>query len=247
MRLACFGLLALFAATAHAEDKLLACVEDADYPPFTYFERTGDKQIPKGSTPAMVERLSRQIGVPIEIVVTSMKRCLNGVERGSFDIGMDFYRDAERNRKYDYSSPYLSLQPHYYFDKTRFPDGLEVRSRADLKRYRGCGVYSYSYEHFDLSEGPAFDTSSRSQTNAVRMLFAGRCDYFPAEREVIEGYRLVGGAELADNPRLGLAPVADAPAPQLHFLYSKHSPRVQKLRPAIDAFLLTQRKAVGGK
>ena len=59
MRLACFGLLALFAATAHAEDKLLACVEDADYPPFTYFERTGDKQIPKGSTPAEMAALIR--------------------------------------------------------------------------------------------------------------------------------------------------------------------------------------------
>jgi len=42
---------------------------------------------------------------------------------------------------------------------------------------------------------------------------------------------------------VGSAAVSDATAPQLHFIYSRHSARVQALRPAIDAFLDAEKKA----
>jgi len=247
MRLACLCLLSLLAAGARAEDKLLACTEDADYPPFTYVDHsTGQRQI-RGITVDLIDRLSKQIEVPIEIVMTSLKRCLLGVERGVYDIGLDFYKDADRARKFDYSPPYMALQPYYFFDKSRHPEGLEVRSKKDLQNYRGCGIIGYSYAHYGLAEGPKFNIAAQSHIMVGRMLFAGRCDYFPAAKELIEGYRAMGDTDLVDNPKLGFAPVPDVLAQNIHLIYSRDSARLKSLRPAIDAFLVAQRKAAGGK
>mgnify|MGYP001255454307 FL=1 len=241
MRLACLCLLSLLAASARAEDKLLACTEDADYPPFTYVDRSSGQRQIRGTTADLLDRLGRQIGMPIEIVMTSLKRCLLGVQRGIYDIGLDFYKDAERARKFDYSPPYMALQPYYYFDKSRYPEGLDVRRKADLHNYRGCGIIGYSYAHFGLAEGPKFDISAQSHLTVGRMLFAGRCDYFPAAREIVEGYRAMGETEIVDNPKLGFAPVPDAPAQNIHLIYSRESARLKSLRPAIDAFLVAQK------
>jgi len=243
MRLARFCLLLLLAAGARAEDKLLACTEDADYPPLTYVDRAGGQRQIRGITADLLDRLSKQTGVPIEIVMTSLKRCLLGVQRGIYDIGLDFYKDAERARKYDYSPPYMALQPYYFFDKSRYPEGLDVRRKADLHKYRGCGIIGYSYAHFGLAEGPKFDISAQSHTVVGRMLFAGRCDYFPAAREIVEGFRAMGETEIVDNPKLGFAPVPDAPAQNIHLIYSRESASIKTLRPAIDAFLATQKPA----
>jgi polar amino acid transport system substrate-binding protein len=226
-----------------AEEKLLACTEDADFPPFTYRDSTDPARPLKGSTVDLMARLASHLQRPIEIVQVSLKRCLAGVERGTYDMGLDFYKDEERQRRFEYSLPYVSLQPYYYYDKNRYPNGLEVLAKADLRKYRGCGVIGYSYAHYGLQPGPGFDVTAQSQVVAGRMLFAGRCDFFPTAKEIMDAYRGTGEREIVDNPRLGGIPVPGLATQDIHLIYPRNSARMQALRPAIDAFLSSQRAA----
>jgi len=244
MRCFCAVLLTMFSTLVLAEEKLLACTEDADFPPFTYRDSSDPARPLKGSTVDLMKRLANHLNRPIDIVQVSLKRCLLGVERGTYDMGLDFYKDEERQRRFEYSVPYMALQPYYYYDKARYPNGLVVRESADLRKYRGCGIIGYSYAHFGLQPGPGFDVAAQSQVVAVRMLFAGRCDYFPTGKEIMEAHRDIGASEVVDNPRLGGAPVPGATAEEVHLIYPRNSPRMQVLRPAIDAFLSSQRGAL---
>lgn len=234
-------LLPFMAIPAIAGEKLLACTEDADYPPFTYREKGNPARQLSGTTVGLMARLSAQINVPIEIVQVSLKRCLLGVERGTYDLGLDFYKDDERAGRFDFSPSYMALHPYYFYDKSRHPEGLDVQRKGDLQKLRGCGIIGYSYAHFGLQEGPKLDVAAQSHLVAGRMLFAGRCDYFPAAHEIMEGYRKMGETEIVDNPKLGFAPVPETRAQEIYLIYSRKSERLRPLRPAIDAFLLNEK------
>lgn len=216
---------------------LKLCEDDADYAPFIYREKDSQNQSTgqfAGSTVELVRKLSLALKIPMKIELYPIKRCMKYIEDGQFDIGMDFYLDPERAQKFDYSPPYYTLTAQYYFNTKLQPEGLNIQSAADLKKYQGCGLSGYSYEHYGLKEGAKFEVGARNHAIVLQKLMIGRCDYFVEEMEVIDGYTLVGDYRFAQNPNLGHAPVPGVKAPSLYFIYSKKSPKTAAFKLKID-------------
>lgn len=225
-------------AGAQAAEPLKACVEDSDYPPFTYFKDDGKGvKLPVGQTVDYLNALSKALGQPITIQALPQLRCLNSLEQGEVTLGMDFFLDSTRTAKFDYSKPYFVLEPRYFYSRKRFPTGLPISGKADLRKYPGCGLRGYSYEHYGLNSGPMFDTGTSSHDAAFKKLLAGRCDFFVEEAEIIAGYNLTGQPGVGNNPDIGSAPIADVVKPTIHFLISRKHPDTQALRERIDAFI----------
>lgn len=230
-----FSLSAFFVSTLTLADNptLKLCEDDADYAPFIYRDKNAQGQF-TGTTVELVRKLSLALKIPMNIELYPIKRCMKYIEDGQFDIGMDFYLDPERAKKFDYSPPYYTLTAQYYFNKKSHPQGLNIQAAADLKKYQGCGLSGYSYEHYGLKEDAKFEVGARNHAIVLQKLMLGRCDYFVEEMEVIDGYALVGDDQLANNPDLGHASVPGVKAPSLYFIYSRKSPKISAIKLKMD-------------
>lgn len=213
------------------------CVDD-NFAPFEYAPPRAAHAV-RGATISLIEHILKRNNITYRIEWFPWTRCLAYVKQGAIQIGMDAYYDARRNQDIIYSEPYYTLTPQYYYSRSHFPAGLNIRRLADLKRYRGCGVLGYSYTHYALRKED-LDLGALDHASLIRKLKIGRCDYFVEELEVMRGYALTGPSYLSD-PDLGHGPTPGATAPKLHFILSRSTPMLRKLLPAINRGIIQLR------
>ena len=224
-----------FAQTA----KPLTVCADPDPPPFTYWKRDANGQKRAEFTGSSVDTLRAvfaHLGRAVEFNGEyPWARCLLMVETGQIDFAMDAYYDADRAKRFAYTTHYNTLTPQVFFLASR---PVRVKALADLKKYRGCGMIGASYAHYGL--GPKELDLGVGYESLIKKLKAQRCDYFVEETEIFAGYRLAGTDYLSD-PQIRHAPVPGATAPAKHLITAKDS-EAAKLIPAINAALksLTQ-------
>jgi polar amino acid transport system substrate-binding protein len=223
------------AAPTAAMPGVTLCVDD-NFPPFEYADPALKKlgqHVVRGSTISLVNGILKPYGIPYQIKWYPFSRCMAEVEQGSIDVGLDAYYDPDRARMLTYSKPYFSLTPQYFYSKKRYPNGLNITSTQDLKKYKGCGIHGYSYLHYGLRAQDLFNNDSLSDAGLVHMVQYNRCDYFVEELEVLQGLALTEQAILK-IPDLGHASVPGAESPQLYFFLSKSSQTTQWLLPILN-------------
>jgi polar amino acid transport system substrate-binding protein len=205
--------------------------EDDSYAPFVYADpATPDN--PRGATAAWVGEMFERAGIAYKITLMPWARCMNAVQQGLFQIGMDAYYDSDRAKTFVYSKPYFTLTPQYYYSRKRHPSGLKIASRRDLKKYQGCGIQGYSYDHYGLNVFD-LDFEANNHSELVEKIEYGRCDYFVEELEIMRGFSLFGQHYLADAD-LGHGAVPDVPAPQLHFILGRNNAQSSWLLPFLN-------------
>jgi polar amino acid transport system substrate-binding protein len=223
-------LLLLVVSATHAHGVLRMC-EDDNYAPFVY-RGTDDGHAMRGATVELVRSFFLHSGIAIKIDPLPWARCLAYVKDGTYQVGMDAYYDAERARSYVYTRPYFTLTPQYYYSHSRFPGGLVINRRADLRKYHGCGIHDYSYAHYGLGK-QEIAANVEDHAALVRKIKGGRCDYFVEELEVMQGFALTGQNYLSD-PDLVHGPISDVPPPQLHFILTRDSSSTAWLLPFLN-------------
>ncbi|GAA5174181.1 hypothetical protein GCM10025771_03230 [Niveibacterium umoris] len=195
---------------------------DPDPPPWTYWVRDARGQKTErfeGASVDMVRTIFKRLGKEVEFIGSvPWVRCLKLVETGEIDYAMDAYADPERARRFAYSAHYNTLTPQVFF---RADTPLNIRTIADLKHYRGCGMIGASYAHYGLDPRD-LDLGVTTYDAMIRKLKAGRCDFFVEELEVISGYRFLGRDYIGDAA-MRHAPVADARAPAKHLIAARVS------------------------
>lgn len=231
-------LLGLVAMAAGAQAKpLTACGEPGIGPPWLY--RTPDQPQPlSGFLVDLWPPLFATLGVELRLIGDlPFKRCLRAVAAGEIDFALAAYHDDERAKTLAYSAPYKTFTPQVFF---RAAQPLKIASRADLKRWRGCGKNGASYAHYGLVAGD-LDQGARNYQQLIEKLLLGRCDYFVEELEVIAQLEL-GKADHLATPGLAHAPLPDVPPPAFHVVAARGS-AAAALLPRLDAaFAEAQRK-----
>jgi len=231
------GLLgALAASGAAANEREVTVCADPDPPPSVYWVRDAQGHKTQALTGFGVDLMNEafaRLGVKVRwIGHYPWARCMKEVEDGRTDFAYGAYYSEERARRFAYSVPLRALTPQVFSMRDR---PVDVRSKADLKRYAGCGLTGASYAHYDL--GPAdLDTGVNTYAKLITKLKLGRCDYFVEELEVILRLKDVGQDLLADED-LVHGPVPDATAPTTHLIAGKASAAAARL-PELDAVLI---------
>jgi polar amino acid transport system substrate-binding protein len=219
-------------AFAMDTDRVKVCA-DPDPPPWTYWKRDASGQKSAEFVGFSVDVLNAafgRIGKTVEFHgELPWSRCLVMVEEGQMDFAMDAYFDADRAKRFAYTTHYNTLTPQIFFRRAR---PVRVQSLSDLKSLKGCGMNGASYSHYglnasDLDLGPGYD-------NMIKKLKAERCDYFVEELEVIAGYKIIGTDYLSD-PAIANSPVPLAKAPAKHLITAKNGPWAKLIAPLDNA------------
>lgn len=222
------AVLSLAALTAQAQP-MTACGEPGLGPPWLY--RTPGQPQLKGFLVDLWTPLFARQGIELKLIGDlPFKRCLRAVAQGEIDFALAAYRDEERAQTLAFSAPYKTFTPQVFFRAAR---PLQITSRADLKRWRGCGKNGASYAHYGLAPGD-LDQGARNYQQLIEKLMLGRCDYFVEELEVIEQLELGKVNHLA-TPGLAHAPLPDVPAPAFHLVAARGSAAAAALLPRLNA------------
>jgi polar amino acid transport system substrate-binding protein len=225
-------LISLLAASrpALAGQEVNLC-EANDFAPFV-FPSPGRPGVLQGATVELVSQMFQRAHIAYRIRLMPWARCLASVQQGSDQIGMDADYLPASAQQLTYSKPYYTLTPQYFYSRRRFPKGMAISASADLKKYSGCGIFGYSYQHYGLSNHD-LDTSSRNRDSLMRKLEFGRCEYFVEDLEVMRAEALTGHSA-SNNPDLAHGPVPDATPPELHFILTKSSVQTATLLTLIN-------------
>ena len=217
-----FGLVPSQGAWAQDANILTGCSSES--PPFVI---TKDGIGQSGFSVELMRRVAQQIGQEADIRELPWARCLNEVQAGRIDVAVDAFEDAERRKKFYYTSPYYTLTPQIFYPTRRRGPGLPATTVADLKGFRGCGIHGYTYEHYGLDE-KQLDLGAKSNKQMITMLLANRCDYAVEELEYIMGGRSIE-KDWPDETSLSSFTPQWAIRPKLHLLVGRSHRRAVKL------------------
>jgi len=226
-------LLALPSMTAQAADKTVtAC---ADPPAWTFMALDASGAMVRSNgffSLEMLEAAMARMGRSVRFLPMPWARCMQQVAAGQVDFALGAYYSDERATRFSYSVPYSKGTPQVFFMRAR---ALRIAQKADLHRYRGCGLIGGSYGHYGL-EAKELDLGVNTYEKLVKKLRANRCDYFVEELEVIAGYKHMGTDYLAD-PALMHSPVPGVSAPAAHLIAGLNT-RASAMMPELNIALL---------
>lgn len=215
--------------TALAQPNILSdktiyiCDDLAEWPPYIYFERIDNKKTDRivGFSVDVIQAILSSQNINFEIRLLPWKRCLYEVERGeNFQILLDASYSDERAEKFHISQPYYTSSPYYFYSKKHHPNGLDIQTAADLKKYRVSGISGYNYTNYGLSTE---DVRATVETHEplILQLHHNRADLFPEWFEIIQGFAKLGRDFLADE-NLGYAPVPGVDSTPFHIMFPKN-------------------------
>lgn len=198
-------------------DEPLRLVSDR-WPPYT------DAKMPGGGLAVhLVSSVLTRAGYSIEYSEVPWPRALYGVQNGEYDVLVDAWYNAEREKYGHYSEPYLVNRVRV-LKRTDSPIAFE--RMADLYPYRFAVVRGYSYS-------PEFNGDKRLHkvpvlnfANAALMVAAGRVE-LTLEDELTASYQL--NHELRDvRDKLEFLPKPLSENP-LYILVSRSNPKHAKI------------------
>jgi len=192
-----------------------------------------------GFSVELLQRIAQQLKRSARVLDLPWARCLDQVKRGKIDVAVDAYDDSERRKIYRYTRPYYTLTPQIYF-RPGTP-GMPALSVDDLRKFKGCGVREYTYDHYQL-DANALDLGAANDLQMLEKLARSRCDYALEEMEYVIGGRNHEGNWPDENLFLSYRP-AWAQAPQLHFLIGIDRVDGQVLQQQMDQAIQTLEKS----
>lgn len=227
------GLGLLLSLSAQAD--IIRICADPDPPPWTYWVRDANNTKTASYVGFSVDTFTTvfgKLGHTVQFIGdVPWSRCLKMVQAGDIDFAMDAYFDSDRAKLFSYSRRYNTLTPQVFY-RTQNP--VSIRVKADLKRYKGCGMLGASYAHYGLNASD-LDLGVNTYQAMIDKLKLGRCDYFVEELEVIAGHKKLGTDFLRDSDLLHNR-VTDAAAPAKHLITAKGG-KSEKYIPKLNAEL----------
>lgn len=228
MRLKFLGFLALcgiWAAPLHAEPVTIAAGE---WKPFISEDLPG-----YGPHAKRVSEVFKQAGIEIEYVFVPWTRSYNLTRSGRYAATFSWFKSEDRLREVLYPDVPIDLrQSAVYYNKSRFPDGLDITSLDEMidSGLRIVGVRSYWYSE-PLTKADVLYHETSESSVAWRLLDAGRADLYiediaVAEAEIVSEF---GEGALSRFASAGI--IREAP---MYILFTDADPVGRELRDAWD-------------
>lgn len=206
----------MIASTSFAQTFVRACGDGAGWPPFHYVDPI------MGSVSGYdVDILKEIFGDEFfNVALPTWGRCLRTTQSGRrYDLALSASKNKQREKDFLISDPYYTLTGTYYYDKERYPKGLNISHIQDLKKYEICGIADYDYTEYKLAKSNIIATAP-DIPSLVYMVERRRCDAFVYYKEVMRGIELTTGY-LVPHTFVEEA-VPNMEPMQFHFLISKN-------------------------
>lgn len=84
--------------------------------------------------------------------------------------------------------PYYSVTPSYFFVKSRFKHGPNIKIPEDYNNYIVCGLQGYEYNKYGVDQS-ILDTKASDFEQLFNMLRYQRCDIVLARIEPVLGFK----------------------------------------------------------
>ncbi len=96
-------------------EKPLRVVMDNNYPPFTFYDDNGNLQ---GILVDQWALWSKKTGRPVELVGMDWSQAMVEMEAGHFDVIDTIFKNAQREKLYDFTKPYATLNVPIFFSNS---------------------------------------------------------------------------------------------------------------------------------
>ena len=227
-----------FAQTVHV------CDDQAEWPPYLYYERVNgepDKSKLTGATVDLLKAIFREINMAYTLDLLPWKRCLYYVENFGLSKKYEVFTDGsyndERYEKYYISAPLYKTHNGVFYSKKRFPEGLPFIRASELNKYNLCGVLGYNFEPFtSVGVTAEIDTGAPHNRGNLQKLESQRCDFFLSAIEPVYGGQTIGQHIIPKD--IVSSPVPGAKKFTFYLFVAKTSPRAFELYAKINQAII---------
>ncbi|ARU55876.1 amino acid ABC transporter [Oleiphilus messinensis] len=247
MKLVNFWLVMLLTpVTLSAEQPIVnVCDDQAEFPPYTYYERVnGQKNTSKisGAMMDVLTEITKLTGFSFSVKLLPWSRCLYEIAtKDKFEMYMNAIYTKKRGEMAYMTKRIYTMSRGYWYSKEKYPNGLVIDFMDELKNYRLLGVYGWSYETYGIQdEDKIFVGKGKNYSNAFEMLKMGRGDILLGGYPVAYGFESVG-QKIAPNG-FQWSTISSAPPSEFHIFISKRSPRAKELLTKINQAIDTLNK-----
>lgn len=240
-------LLSTRPAAAALPELVRVCDDVNEWPPFSYYERVQGRPTARlqGFSVELLQTIFERHHIAHTIELLPWKRCLQEVREGTrFQMLMSATLNDERRRDYRLSIPYYTTLAHYFYLRSRYPQGPDLHTATDLARFKLGGIRGYAYPRV-----PA-ELRERMQRTAnypalFSMLRLGRVELLVEGLEPMLGLARTGVHDVRQDPDLGWAPLPGAKPEPFHMLFTAMQPAGAELQALVNAEL--QRMQASGE
>ena len=160
-----------FAALELPVNRRIVVGGDHNYPPFEYLDKAGR---PAGFTVDITRAIARELNLDIEVRLGPWADIVEALEKGEIDVIQGMFYSRERERRFDFSEPYLL---NHYVSVVRKGEGPPPSSLDELRSKwivveKGDFIQDFLVEN---GLGNQFATVETYE-EALRMLAEGRYD-----------------------------------------------------------------------
>ncbi|BDU49466.1 substrate-binding periplasmic protein [Haliovirga abyssi] len=216
-----FSMLSLMALGGEFSGKTFKAAGDVgEWPPYEFFIRKNSKKTDKisGFTYDLLKTIAKNENFTINVRLLPWKRSKKYVETGKYQVLMDASINEERKKIYYYSEPIYTINSYYFYNIKKFPNGLDIKNKSDLKKYKVGGLLGYNYKTYGFNN-TEIDTGAKNYTQLVKKLKKNRFDIFLAEYEIMKGFEYVGQKYLDSD--IKFVKIQDMAPRKFYFLFPK--------------------------
>ncbi|MBO9488857.1 transporter substrate-binding domain-containing protein [Endozoicomonas sp. G2_1] len=231
-------------ANQWAGQSIQICDDGAEFAPLTYYKRDGGDKTKEliGSTVELIDLIFRKHNIRYQITLLPWKRCLHEVKYGkNFQLILNAVHTKERAENYLLTQPHFDSKKHYFYSKSKYPQGITINTNRDFEQYSLGGVRGYAQTVFGVEDGQV-EFYTHSYGNLIEMMYLNRFDVFLAGEELYFWLRLTR-PDLAVNNKLGYGAINYLPDTDYHMLISKGYSKAEELKELIDRELDLMRES----
>ncbi|MDC8786193.1 substrate-binding periplasmic protein [Roseateles koreensis] len=239
MRLQAVFSLLLFGCTPFAlAEKLTACADRAETPPFTFAKRVNGQATGSltGISVDLLKSIATSKGLDLQVQLLPWARCLREVMEDRIQVAINVGREEAESNGLWLSKPYFSTHAVVLYSRKTHPEGLTMDSMADIHKLHVCGLGGYRFEAFGLATKDVDRGVTRSYEQLITKLHLGRCDLVIDSRETVAGMYLVDPKlrTLLVDGNLAMKPLPGALARDLNLAVSAKGPGSLALLRMLD-------------
>jgi polar amino acid transport system substrate-binding protein len=216
-----------------------ACDDDAEFPPFTYYERDAENKKTQNIAGFAVDLASDILtkqGAILDLQLVPWKRCQKQLENGKLaELALNVTSSPDRQKNYLFSESIYEASGSYFYSKDYYPNGLKIENISDLSKYKICGLFGYDYSAYGLNDqSPNLDSHAKKYSEIAYKIHNKSCDIFIEKTEVVEGQAKLGQILIKDNNRIASAKLPEKTPEKFYFMISKKSEKAETLLKVLN-------------
>ncbi len=211
------------------------CNDGGEWPPYIYFKRENGvvSEQAVGYDRDVFEKIFPPHGFDFTIELIAWSRCLHEVETGEiYEMVSSVAKNAEREAKYLMTDPYYTVQPHYFYPITNYPNGLKISSVEEFANYKICGLRGYNYANFGVPV-ETLDLGTKIFPELIEKTERKRCDIFLGRYEIFSGFAQTG-TDYIKLHNLGTAPMPGVRGDKFYMMISRNYEHAEELKQIIN-------------